>query len=122
MTRSSENVQRSKYNYRIRPLDTEPKTNPTSGRRKEILPTTTTSRRRTERERTEDDETEQRRDERVLLDRVVDRLGGLSGRPAGRPVSDAPKTPWIGPEAALARNHEIVNTVSIENPTKDDGR
>ena len=63
---------------------------------KKILPTTT-SRRTTERKRTEDNETEQRRDERVLLDRVVDRLGGLSGRPSGRPVSDPPKTPFRGP-------------------------
>ena len=73
------------------------KTNPTSGRKKKILPTTT-SRRRTERKRTEDDETEQRRDERVLLDRVVDRLGGLSGRPSEGRVSDPPKTPQMGPK------------------------
>ena len=75
------------------------KTNPTSGRKKKILPTTT-SRRRTERERTEDNETEQRRDERVLLDRVVDRLGSLSGRPSGRPVLEPPKTPQMGPAGA----------------------
>ena len=80
------------------------------------------SRRRTERERTEDNETEQRRDERVLLDRVVDRPGGLSGRPAGRPVSDPPKTTRIGPGAARARNRQIVNRVSIKNPTEDDGQ
>ena len=105
--------------------------NPTSGRRKqnesdldakkEILPTTT-SRRRTERERTEDDETEQRRDERVLLDRVVDRPGGFFGRPAGRPVSDPPKTTRIGPGAAGARNRQIVNRAFIKNPTENDGR
>ena len=79
------------------------KSNPTFGREKEILPTTT-SRRRTERKRTEDIETEQRRDERVLLRRVVDRLGGLSGRPSGRPVSDPPKTPQMGPGLAGAQN------------------
>ena len=61
------------------------------------------SRRGTERETTDDNEREQRRDERVLLDRVVDRLGGLSGRPSGRPVSDSRKPPkWarglLGPE------------------------
>ena len=70
------------------PTSGQKKTNPTFGRKKKILPTTT-SRRRTERETTEDNETEGRRDERVLLDRVVARLGGLSGRP----VSDPPKTP-----------------------------
>ena len=121
MTGSSENVQRSKHNFRIRLLDTKQTTNPTSGRPKEILPTTT-SRRRTERERTEDNETEQRRDERVLLDRVVDRPGSLSGRPAGRPVSDPPKTTRIGPGAAGARNRQIVNRASIKNPTENDAR
>ena len=122
MTGSSENVQRSKYNFRIRPLDTEPKANPTFRRRKEILPTTTTSRRRTERERTEDDWTEHRRDERVLLDRVVDRLGGLSGRPAGRPVSDPPKTPRMGPAPAGAQNRHFLNSASIEKAPDLDGR
>ena len=58
----------------------------------------------------------------MLLDRVVDRLGGLSGRPSGRPVSDPPKTTRIGPGAAGARNRQIVNRVSIKNPTEDDGR
>ena len=58
----------------------------------------------------------------MLLDRVVDRLGGLSGRPSGRPVSDPPKTTRIGPGAAGARNRQIVNNVFIKNPTEDDGR
>jgi hypothetical protein len=58
----------------------------------------------------------------VLLDRVVDRPGGLSGRPAGRPVSDPPKTTRIGPGAAGARNRQIVNRASIKNPTENDGR
>ena len=89
------------------------KTNPTSGRKKKILPTTT-SRRRTERKRTEDNETEQRRDERVLLDCVVDRLGGLSGRASGRPVSDPPKTPQMGPRPAGAQNRQILNRTSIK--------
>ena len=74
------------------------KYDPTSGRKKQILQTTT-SRRRTRRKRTEDNETERRRDERVLLDRVVDRLGNLSGRPSGRPVLDPAKTSPIGPGA-----------------------
>ena len=87
--------------------------NPTSGRKKEILPTTT-SRRKNERKRTEDYETEQRRDERVLLDRVVDRLGGLSGRPSGRPVSDLPKTSRMGPGPAGAQNRQILNRTLIE--------
>ena len=73
-----------------------------------------TSRRRTERERTEDNETEQRRDERVLLDRVVDRLGGLSGRPSGRPVSDLPKPSQMGPGLAGAQNRQILNRTSIK--------
>ena len=88
---------------------------------KKILPTTT-SRRTTERKRTEDNETEQRRDERVLLDRVVGRLGGLSGRPSGRPVSDPPKTPQMGPGLAGARNRQILNRTSIEKYTDFDGR
>ena len=97
--------------------------NPTSGHRKQnssdlltskkILPTQT-SRRGTERETTDDNEREQRRDERVLLDRVVDRLGGLSGRPSGRPVSDPPKTSQMGPGPAGPRNRQIYNRTSIE--------
>ena len=113
-------MQSSKWNFRIGTLDAETK-RIRSGRKKKVLPTTT-SRRRTERERTEDHETEQRRDERVLLDRVVDRPGGLSGRPAGRPVSEPPKTARIGPVAAGARNRQIVNRASIKNPTENDGR
>ena len=70
---------------------------------KKILPTTT-SRRTTERKRTEDNETEQRRDERVVLDRVFDGLGGLSGRPSGRPVSDPPKTAPDAPGLARSGN------------------
>ena len=89
------------------------KSNPTSGRKQKNLPTTT-SRRRTEGERGEDDETEERRDERVLLDGVVGRLGGLSGRPSGRPVSDAPKTPQMGPGLARTQNRQILNRTSIE--------
>ena len=89
------------------------KTTPTFGRKKDILPTTT-SRRRTEGERGEDDETEERRDERVLLDGVVGRLGGLSGRPSGRPVSDLPKTPPMGPGPAGAQNRQILNRTSIK--------
>ena len=77
-------------------------------------PWKTTSRRTTERKRTEDNETEQRRDERALSDRVVDRLGGLSGRPSGRPVSDLPKTPRMGPGPARAPNRQIVNRTSIK--------
>ena len=80
---------------------------------KKILPTTT-SRTTTERKRTEDNETEQRRDERVLLDRVVDRLGGLSGRPSGRPVLDVPKTLQMGPGLARTQNRQILNKISIE--------
>ena len=95
------------------PTSGRKKNNPTFGREKKILPTTT-SRRRTERKRTEDFETEQRRDERVLLHRVVDRLGGLSGRPSGRPVSDPPKPPRMGPGPAGARNRQILNRISIE--------
>ena len=82
----------------------------------------TTSRRTTERKRTEDNETEQRRDERVLLDRVVDRLGGLSGRPSGRPVSDLPKTPLMGPGPAGAQNRQILNRTSIKKSSDSDGR
>ena len=85
-------------------------------------PWKTTSRRRTERKRTEDDETEQRRDERVLLDLVFDRLGGLSGRPSGRPVSDLPKTPPMGPGLAGAQNRHILNRTSIEKSSDSDGR
>ena len=88
---------------------------------KKILPMTT-SRRTTERKRTEDNETEQRRDERALSDRVVDRLGGLSGRPSGRPVSDPPKTPQMGPGPARARNRQILNRDCIEKYTDFDGR
>ena len=76
------------------------KSYPTSGRKKK-LPTATTRRRR-RRKRTEDNETEQRRDERVLLDRVADRLGGLSGRPSGRPVLDPPKTLKMSPAGACS--------------------
>ena len=93
----------------------------TSGRKKKILPKTTSGR-RTERKRTEDDETEQRRDERVLLDLVFDRLGGLSGRPSGRPVSDLPKTPPMGPGPAGAQNRHILNRTSIEKSSDSDGR
>ena len=88
---------------------------------KKILPTTT-SRRTTERKRTEDNETEQRRDERVLLDRVVDRLGGLSRRPSGRPVSDLPKTPRMGPGPAGTQNRHFLNRTSIEKCHDSDGR
>ena len=88
---------------------------------KKILPMTT-SRRTTERKRTEDNETEQRRDERVLLDRVVDRLGGLSGRPSGRPVSDLPKTPPMGPGPAGAQNRHILNRTLIKKSSDSDGR
>ena len=88
---------------------------------KTILPTQT-SRRGTERETTDDNEREQRRDERVLLDRVVDRLGGLSGRPSGRPVSDSPKTHQMGPGPARARNRQILNRDCIEKYTDFDGR
>ena len=56
----------------------------------------------------------------MLLDRVLHRLGGLSGRPSGRPVSEPPKTTRIGPGAAGARNRQIVNRASIKNPTEDD--
>ena len=89
------------------------KSNPTSGRKQKNLPTTT-SRRRTEGERGEDDETEERRDERVLLDGVVGRLGGLSGRPSGRPVLDLPKTLQMGPGLARTQNRQILNRTSIE--------
>ena len=89
------------------------KSNPTSGRKQKNLPTTT-SRRRTRQKRTEDNETEQRRDERVLLDRVVDRLGGVSGRPFGHPVLDPPKTPQTGPGRARAQNRPILNRTSIK--------
>ena len=62
----------------------------------------------------DDNETERRRDGRVLLDRGVGRLGGLSGRPSGRPVSDPPKTPLMGPGRARARNRQILNRTSIK--------
>ena len=81
------------------------KSDPSSGRKKN-LPTATT-RRRTRRKRTKDNETEQRRDERVLLDRVVDCLGGLSGWPSGRTVSDPPKTPQMAPGPGRAQNRQI---------------
>ena len=58
----------------------------------------------------------------MLLDRVVDRLGGLSGRPSGRPVSDPPKTPQMGPGLARARNRQILNRDCIEKYTDFDGR
>ena len=89
------------------------KSHPTLGRKKKIVPTTT-SRRRTERKSIEDNDTEQRRAERVLLDLVFDRLGGLSGRPSGRPVSDLPKTPPMGPGPAGAQNRHILNRTLIE--------
>ena len=66
------------------------------------------------RERTEDNETEQRRDERVFLDRVAERLGCLSGRPSGRPVSDPPKTTRMGAGLARAQNREMLNKTLIE--------
>ena len=72
--------------------------------------------------RTEDNETEQRRDERVLLDGVVGRLGGLSGRASGGPVSDPPKTRQMGPGPARARNRQILNRHCIEKYTDFDGR
>ena len=118
---SSENVQRSDYNFLIRSLDAKKKSNPTSGRKKKIL-STTTLRRTTERKRTEDDETEQRRDERVLLHRVFDRLGGLSARPSGRPVSRLPKTPPMGPGPAGAQNRHILNRTLIKKSSDSDGR
>ena len=58
----------------------------------------------------------------MLLDRVVDRLGGLSGRPSGRPVWDPPKTLQMGPGPARARNRPILNRVCIEKYTDFDGR
>ena len=118
MTGSSENLQRSQYNFLVRPLDLKKQTNPTSGCEKEILPTTM-SRRRTERERTEDNETEQRRDERVLLDSVVDRLRGLSGRPCGRPVSDPPKTPLRGSRGFLEAQSVPIVTRILSESTRD---
>ena len=80
-------------------MDTENKTNPIWTQKENLTDDDVTKKNRT-RERTEDNETEQRRDEQVLLDRVVDRLGGLSGRPSGRPVSDPPKTTQMGPGPA----------------------
>ena len=97
------------------------KSNPTSGRKQKNLPTTT-SRRRTRQKRTEDNETEQRRDERVLLDRVADRLGGLSGRPSGRPVLDLPKTLKMSPGFVRTQNPPILNRTCIEKYTDFDGR
>ena len=79
------------------------------------------SRRRTERERTEDNETEQRRDERVLLDRVVDRLGGPSRRLSGRPVLETPKTLPMGPGPARAQHRQISNKDLIKKCTDSDG-
>ena len=58
----------------------------------------------------------------MLLDRVVDCLGGLSGWLSGRPVSDPPKTPQMGPGLAGARNRQILNRTSIEKYTDFDGR
>ena len=58
----------------------------------------------------------------MLLDRVVDRLGGLSGRPSGRPVSDPPKTAQMGPWLARAGNRQILNRDCIEKYTDFDGR
>ena len=105
--------------------------NPTSGRRKQNESDLDAKKKSYRRRRHEEEPNERerkttrqarRRDERVLLGRVVDRPGGLFGRPAGRPVSDPPKTTRIGPGAAGARNRQIVNKVSIKNPTEDDGR
>ena len=50
----------------------------------------------------------------MLLDRVVDRVGGLSGRPSGHPVSDLPKTPQMGPGLAGAQKRQIVIRSLIE--------
>ena len=67
-------------------------------------------------------EAEQRRDERVLLDRVVDRLGALSGWPSGRPVLDPPKTLEMSPGPARTQNRPILNRICIEKYTDFDGR
>ncbi len=96
------------------------KSDPISGRKK-ILSTATT-RRRTRRKRTKDNETEPRRDERVLLDRVVDRLGGLSGWPFGRLVLDPPKTLRMSPGLARTQNRPNLNRICIEKYTDFDGR
>ena len=56
------------------------------------------------------------------MDGVVGRLGGLSGRPSGRPVSDAPKTPQMGPGLARTQNRRIVKRTSIEKWPDFDGR
>ena len=58
----------------------------------------------------------------MFLDRVVDRLGGLSGRPSGRPVSDLPKTPQMGPGPAGTQNRHFLNRDSIEKCHDSDGR
>ena len=58
----------------------------------------------------------------MLLDRVVDRLGGLSGRSSGRPVSDLPKTPRMGPGPAGTQNRHFLNRTSIEKCHDSDGR
>ena len=58
----------------------------------------------------------------MFLDRVVDRLGGLSGRPSGRPVSDLPKTPRMGPGPAGTQNRHFLNKTSIEKCHDSDGR
>ena len=119
-TRVQVNVQRSNWNFLIRPLDaTKNLIQPLDG--KKNLPTATTRRRR-RRKRTEDNETEQRRDERVLLDRVADRLGGLSGRPSGRPVLDPPKTLKMSPGLVRTQNPPILNRTCIEKYTDFDGR
>ena len=76
----------------------------------------------TRRKRTKDNETEERRDERVLLDRVVDRLGGLSWWPSGRPVLDPPKTLEMSPGPARTQNRPILNRICIEKYTDFDGR
>ena len=76
----------------------------------------------TRRKRTKDNETEERRDERVLLDRVVDRLGGLSWWPSGRPVLDPPKTLEMSPGPARTQNRPILNKICIEKYTDFDGR
>ena len=58
----------------------------------------------------------------MLLDRVADRLGGLSGRPSGRPVLDPPKTLKMSPGHVRTQNPPILNRTCIEKYTDFDGR
>ena len=56
------------------------------------------------------------------MDRVVDRLGGLSRRLSGRPVLEPPKTLPMGPGPAGAPKRQILNRDLIKKCTDFDCR